>query len=218
MRGIEACAKLSRASSCLFLGRSRSTSLRHPRFPRIGGFHEQRPPVTGIIILSPGNASRLGLDRMCFMSFHVSEGGLEGLLPSPARVHRRPRAVATSGVTSTFTPLTGDWRAPARTISKLHTELGRIGLRPDTGQQQQDGTRRIRIELWPTAHRFKAGHRVRLQVSSGSHPRYARNLGSGEPLATATTFRVAEQHVFHDPDHPSAIAIPVRRHDSHHSP
>lgn len=75
MRGIEACAKLSRASSCLFLGRSRSTSLRHPRFPRIGGFHEQRPPGTGIIILSPGNASRLGLDRMRFISFHVvSEG------------------------------------------------------------------------------------------------------------------------------------------------
>ena len=95
---------------------------------------------------------------------------------------------------------------------------GIITLRPDTGQQQQDGTRQIRIELWPTAHRFKAGHRVRLQVSSGSHPRYARNLGTGEPLATATTFRVAEQHVFHDPDHPSAIAIPVRRHDPHHSP
>ena len=83
-RGIEACPKLSRASSCLFLGRSRSTSLRHPRFPRIGGFHEQRPPVTGIILLSPGNASRLGLDRMRFISFHVvSEGGLEGLLPPP---------------------------------------------------------------------------------------------------------------------------------------
>ena len=75
-RGIEACPKLSRASSCLFLGRSRSTSLRHPRFPRIGGFHEQRPPVTGIILLSPGNAhSRLGLDRMRFISFHVYVGG-----------------------------------------------------------------------------------------------------------------------------------------------
>ena len=83
-RGIEACPKLSRASSCLFLGRSRSTSLRHPRFPRIGGFHEQRPPVTGIIILSPGNASRLGLDRMRFMSFHVCRrGDLYGYSPSP---------------------------------------------------------------------------------------------------------------------------------------
>jgi hypothetical protein len=34
------------------------------------------------------------------MSFHVSEGGLEGLLPSPRRCHRWPRALATSGMTS----------------------------------------------------------------------------------------------------------------------
>ena len=38
------------------------------------------------------------------MSFHVSEGGLEGLLPSPRGVHRRPRAVASSGVTSMIIP------------------------------------------------------------------------------------------------------------------
>ena len=36
------------------------------------------------------------------MLFHVSEGGLDGLLPSPRRVHGRPRAMATSGVTSTL--------------------------------------------------------------------------------------------------------------------
>ena len=46
-----------------------------------------------------------------------------------------------------------------------------------------------------------AGHRIRLQVSSGAHPRYARNLGSGEPLATGTTLcAVAEQAVYHDPE------------------
>ena len=38
------------------------------------------------------------------MSFHVSEGGPEWLLPSPLGTHRRPRAMATSGVTSTFRP------------------------------------------------------------------------------------------------------------------
>ncbi len=42
------------------------------------------------------------MDTITFMSFHVSEGGLEGLLPSPRRVHRRPRAMATSSVTSTI--------------------------------------------------------------------------------------------------------------------
>jgi putative CocE/NonD family hydrolase len=88
---------------------------------------------------------------------------------------------------------------------------GILRLSADTGEHHPDGARRITIQLWPTTHRFKRGHRLRVQISSGSHPRYARNLGSGEPLATATTPRVAEQEVFHDPEHPSAITIPVRR-------
>ena len=45
------------------------------------------------------------------------------------------------------------------------------------------------VRLWPTAHRFKAGHRMRVQVSSGAFPRYGRNPGTGEARATATTLR-----------------------------
>ena len=50
----------------------------------------------------------------------------------------------------------------------------------------------IRVDLWPTAHRFRPGHRIRLQVSSGAHPRYARNTGTGEPLATAVSLSPAD--------------------------
>jgi putative CocE/NonD family hydrolase len=66
------------------------------------------------------------------------------------------------------------------------------------------------VSLWPTAYRFKQGHRIRVQVSSGAFPRYARNPGTGEPLATATTLRAADQSVHHDPAHLSAIILPVR--------
>jgi uncharacterized protein len=59
------------------------------------------------------------------------------------------------------------------------------------------------------AHRFGAGNRLRLQVSSGAHPRYARNSGTGEPLATARDLASARQQVFHDPAHPSALVLPV---------
>jgi len=79
--------------SCQRVQRREPTSsrARHPRFPRIGGFHEQRRPVTGIIVLSPGNASRLDSIRMCSISFHVCRrGGLEGLLPSPEVFIVRP--------------------------------------------------------------------------------------------------------------------------------
>lgn len=66
------------------------------------------------------------------------------------------------------------------------------------------------VRLWPTAYRFRRGHRIRVQVSSGAFPRYNRNPGTGEPRATATTLRAADQEVFHDPAHPSAVILPVR--------
>jgi uncharacterized protein len=68
-----------------------------------------------------------------------------------------------------------------------------------------------RVRLWPTAHRFRAGHRIRVQVSSGAFPRFARNTGTGEPHAAAATLLVANQAVYRDAEHPSAIILPVRR-------
>ncbi|HEY1015964.1 MAG TPA: CocE/NonD family hydrolase [Herpetosiphonaceae bacterium] len=79
--------------------------------------------------------------------------------------------------------------------------------RPEIGA---DGIWRVRVELWATAHCFKRGHRIRVQVAGGSHPRFARNPGSGEPLASATTLLAAEHAIYHDPDHPSAIILPVK--------
>jgi putative CocE/NonD family hydrolase len=67
------------------------------------------------------------------------------------------------------------------------------------------------VQLWPTAYRFQRGHRIRVQVSSGAFPRYNRNPGTGEPRATAVALRVADQQVFHDPEHPSAVILPVKR-------
>jgi len=74
---------------------------------------------------------------------------------------------------------------------------------------EADGTIKLTIELWPTAHVFAAGHKIRLQVSSGAHPRFARNPGSGEPLGSATTLKSADQQIYHDPGHPSAVVLPV---------
>ena len=67
-----------------------------------------------------------------------------------------------------------------------------------------------RIEFWPIAYRFRQSHPMRIIVASGAHPRYARKLGSGEPLADAVTFAIAQQEIFHDPDHPSRILLPIR--------
>ncbi|MFF0454902.1 CocE/NonD family hydrolase [Nocardia africana] len=71
------------------------------------------------------------------------------------------------------------------------------------------GFRNIEVRLWPTFHRFAAGHRISVQISSGAHPRYARNPGSGEPAATASTIHVATQEISHAAVSPSRIDLPV---------
>ncbi len=49
----------------------------------------------------------------------------------------------------------------------------------------------LRIELDPVAYRFSAGSRIRVLVAGGSHPRYARNLGTGAPVATGREMKPA---------------------------
>ena len=86
---------------------------------------------------------------------------------------------------------------------------GILRLTPGSVTPEPDGSLRISIEVWPTAYHFRKGQRIRVQVSSGAHPHFVRNSGSGEPLATGTKLCVADQTVYHDPEHPSAILLPV---------
>jgi hypothetical protein len=86
---------------------------------------------------------------------------------------------------------------------------GLFRVEPGKGELQPDGCLRIEVDMWATAYRFRAGHRLRLQVSSGAHPRWSRNLGTGEPLATGVRMAVAEQSVYHDEGHPSVLVLPL---------
>jgi putative CocE/NonD family hydrolase len=65
------------------------------------------------------------------------------------------------------------------------------------------------IDLWSTAYTFKAGHRLRLNVSSSNFPRFDRNLNTADPPAHGTTMQKAENKVFHDPARPSYVELPV---------
>src|SRR6185312_15064331 len=75
-------------------------------------------------------------------------------------------------------------------------------------EQLADGAWRVAFDLWPIGHRFAAGHRIRLQVSSGAHPRYARNPGTGEDPFTATRLESVEVSLLHGPEHASAVVLP----------
>jgi uncharacterized protein len=72
----------------------------------------------------------------------------------------------------------------------------------------EDDVVRVAFDLWPLGHRFAAGHRIRLQVSSGAHPRYARNPGTGEEASTATELRPVSVSVLFGGSHPSAVFLP----------
>jgi putative CocE/NonD family hydrolase len=160
-------------------------------------------------------------------------GGPVGL-SGRARVDNRVLEARRDVLTYTSAPLAGDLEVAGEVAvdlfvasSREHTDffarlcdVGPTGtsenicdallrLAPGHPEPQPDGAVRVRFTLWPAAHRFARGHRLRLQVSSGAHPRYARNPGTGEPLGTAVRLVSAQQRVFHDPGHPSALILPV---------
>ena len=68
----------------------------------------------------------------------------------------------------------------------------------------------VTLELFPTANVFKAGHRIRLDVSSSNFPRWDVNPNTGEPLASSRRTVPADNTVFHEAGRQSKIVLPVR--------
>ncbi len=67
----------------------------------------------------------------------------------------------------------------------------------------------VDVELYPTAYRVQAGHRIRVQISGGAFPRFARNFGTAEPFGAATTAVRCRFEIHHDSRHPACILLPV---------
>jgi putative CocE/NonD family hydrolase len=86
---------------------------------------------------------------------------------------------------------------------------GLTRLSKKTVAAQSDGTYCIEVDMWATAHHFKVGHRLRLQIASAAHPRWSRNLCVDAPFLTCTEHQQAHQQIFHDADHPSALILPM---------
>jgi putative hydrolase, CocE/NonD family len=65
------------------------------------------------------------------------------------------------------------------------------------------------IDLWATANVFKAGHRIRLYISSSNFPRFNRNMNTGEDITGTSRSLKAQQTIYHDRDHSSVLILPV---------
>ena len=67
----------------------------------------------------------------------------------------------------------------------------------------------LEIDMIGTANLFRPGHRIRVHVTSSHFPQFARNLNNGKPYGTSASIVVAEQTVYHSPERPSHILLPV---------
>lgn len=97
-----------------------------------------------------------------------------------------------------------DGRAIQLQSGALRTRFRNQGAEP---QLMEPGRiYRLEIDMWVTANRFKAGHRLRLDITSSDFPRFDRNMNRGgepgDPLP-------ATQTIYHDVHHPSELVISV---------
>ena len=67
----------------------------------------------------------------------------------------------------------------------------------------------VRIELDAVAHRLPAGSRIRVLVAGGSHPRFARNLGTDEPPVAGRRLVSATHTVHHGDGGISRLLLPA---------
>jgi putative CocE/NonD family hydrolase len=68
---------------------------------------------------------------------------------------------------------------------------------------------KVFVDLWSTANVFLPGHRLRVEVSGSSFPRFSRNLNIGGSSESAHQGIKATNVIYHDHEHPSALIVPV---------
>lgn len=73
---------------------------------------------------------------------------------------------------------------------------------------------KLDINLHSTANYFRAGHRIRLEVSSSNFPRFTRNLNTGQANHLETEPTVARNTIHHSAEYPSHIVLPIVRADA----
>ncbi|HEY2505284.1 MAG TPA: CocE/NonD family hydrolase, partial [Streptosporangiaceae bacterium] len=179
------------------------------------------PTTGGQVLLPPGPGNELswlgGLrdqravearpDVLSFTSAAL-EDDLEVTGPLSVTLHAATSATDTD-FTAKLVDVWPDGRALglADGIVRARYALGPQAPSPVTPGEVYEYT----IDLIATSQVFKAGHRIRVDVSSSNFPCFDRNPGNGAPVATYTEadFVIAEQTIWHDAARPSYITLPI---------
>lgn len=191
------------------------------------------PATTGhTLYLQPGGAlTGAPPSSTCSASFRYDPADptptIGGRLLSPDGGYRDDTALAARSDVISFTTdvLDDDLCVQGNPVAELahtsdnpHVDVSvRISEVDEKGRSRNvsDGYRRlteatdsVSVELDAIAHRFRAGSRIRVLIAGGSHPRYTRNLGTGEATATASRL-TPSTHELHFGA--SRIVLPVQR-------
>jgi uncharacterized protein len=89
-------------------------------------------------------------------------------------------------------------RASLRRGSKLPPEL----IAPGAAYEYS-------LEVGNTATMLRAGHKIRVEISSSNFPHYGRNLNTGLSDNKTSKTAIAHQTILHDSEHPSYIQLPI---------
>jgi putative CocE/NonD family hydrolase len=73
----------------------------------------------------------------------------------------------------------------------------------------KDKVYKFDLDMWQTGITFQKGHRIRVEVASAMFPMFSRNLNTGGHNETETKFRKAVQRVYHTPEYPSHVLLPL---------
>jgi len=65
------------------------------------------------------------------------------------------------------------------------------------------------IDMQVTSNVFKAGHKIRVDITSSNFPLWSRNHNTGSDPATDTVLQSARQCIYHDEARPSRIILPI---------
>ncbi len=129
-------------------------------------------------------------------------------ITGPLKVHLY---AATSAVDTDFTAKLVDVR-PDGYAQNLQDGIIRARYRTSAAQPsfiRPGEVYRYTIDLGSTSHVVKAGHRIRLDVSSSNFPRFDRNPNTGAALGVDDRLETAQQTVHHADPYPSCVVLPI---------
>ncbi|MEO5815101.1 MAG: CocE/NonD family hydrolase [Gemmatimonadaceae bacterium] len=159
----------------------------------------------------PGSFDNADIERRPDVLVYTGDAlrdGLELTGPMRAVVHLSSRAPDTD-VTVKVLDVFPDGR-----VMNMQEGITRVRYRDGFDKPRMmvaDTVYEVPIDLHATSWYLPAGHRLRVEISSSSFPRFDRNLNTGGRNYDETAFRSASNSVHHTSVYPSRLILPVVR-------